>query len=256
MTTNVLSPQDAVTPKQILLEYIRISFGEDATTVLPKDAELPKDSTDVAISAGKYTCSTEQARENHPGALVVGLAFIPRWVKGSVVKWAVKSTGWPTPGHGIISANRLKQAAEEWNSHNIGVQFQWVDDLEEACFVLQYAGTLGSVLASAFFPNEALLNAMNVYEKAFENTQVEILKNVFLHELGHVLGFRHEFALDIGPRFEGGAVPFLESNPKSVMSYVFPPMIQDSDVKSAKAFYNWPVNKKIGFFDVTEYHPM
>ena len=187
---------------------------------------------------------------------MVGLAFIPRWRKNSVVKWAVKSKGWPTPKHGIIAANRLKEAAAEWNNYNIGVTFEWVDDIEEACFVLQYSGVLDRVYASAFFPNDALLNAVNVYSLAFENTQVGILKNVFLHELGHVLGLRHEFALDIGPRFEGGAVPFLDSNPNSVMAGVFPPMIQDSDVKSTKAFYNWPATKKIGVYDISDYVPM
>jgi len=246
----------ASNPKHALLEGIKEAFGKDATAVLPKDAKLPNGTSDISISGGKYSCATEKPRVNSPNALVVGLAFIPRWRKDSVIKWAAKSKGWPTPEHGVIAANRLKEAAEEWNNHNVGVKFEWVDDIEEACFVLQYGGVLGGVLASAFFPNDALLNAVNVYSKAFESTEVGILKNVFLHELGHVLGLRHEFALDIGPRFEGGAVPLLESNPKSVMAYVFPPMIQDSDVKSTKAFYNWPASEKIGFLDITDFDPM
>ncbi|KAL5354911.1 hypothetical protein ACLOAV_001002 [Pseudogymnoascus australis] len=202
----------ASNPKHALLK----GFGKDATAVLPKDAKLPNGTSDISISGGKYSCVTEKPHVNSPNALVVGLAFIPRWRKGSVIKWAAKSKGWPTPEHGVVAANRLKEAAKEWNNHNVGVTFEWVDDIEEACFVLQYGGELGRVIASAFFPNDALLNAVNVYSYAFESTQVGILKNVFLHELGHVLGLRHEFALDIWPTtFEGGAVPFLESNSKS-----------------------------------------
>jgi len=256
MATQVLSPQNLGTPKHAFIEGIKQTLGEDATAVLPKNAQLPEGTTDFSVSAGTYTCSTQKARTKNPGALVVGLAFIPRWYKGSVVKWAAKSTGWPSREHSIVAANRLKQATEEWNSHNIGVQFEWVDDIEQACFILQYDNTPGNTLASAFFPNEALLNALNVYPKAFESTEVGILKDVFLHELGHVLGFRHEFALEKSWRFEGGAVPFGEPNCKSVMSYNFPPTIQDSDVKGAKAFYDWPADKKIGAYDIADNKPM
>lgn len=50
------------------------------------------------------------------------------------------------------------------------------------------------------------------------------MKNVFLHELGHVLELRHEFSLD-AERFEGaGAVRVFSTNNESVMSYKFPPM--------------------------------
>lgn len=62
--------------------------------------------------------------------------------------------------------------------------------------MLQYGGDLGGVLASAYPPNDAPLNSVFVYQRAFQPDYKGVMKNVFLHELGHVLGLRHEFALE------------------------------------------------------------
>ena len=69
-----------------------------------------------------------------------------------------------------------------------------------------------------------------------------ILKNIFLHELGHVIGLRHEFALSEEEE-SWAAVRFGTPNPISVMSYTFPPNIQQSDIDDTRRFYNFAGNE-------------
>jgi len=175
---------------------------------------------------------------------------IPRWKYGSIIKFATYADGYPAPGDAIYAANCLIEAAEVWNSARIGVTFEWVPHVDDAAFVLAYGGELGTVLASAFFPSDTPLETLYVYQHGFDKTEwtakkdkytnYGIMKNVFLHELGHVLGLRHEFAMN-PDTFEGGAIVIGSVNPESVMSYVFPPELQESDIQDTRFFYKHPL---------------
>jgi hypothetical protein len=181
---------------------------------------------------------TERFDPSSVASILVGLfTEIPRWRPGSTVNFAAYAGGYPQPGDAEFEALRLWEAAQQWNSYDLGVTFAWVGRLEDATFVLEYGGDKDGVLASAFFPNSQPLNTMFVYQLALKEPEYRgILKNIFLHEIGHTLGLRHEFALD-PERYEGGAVVYGSRNSKSVMSYVFPPQVQPSDVTDIKRFY-------------------
>ncbi|KAJ9661436.1 hypothetical protein H2198_002004 [Neophaeococcomyces mojaviensis] len=209
----------------------------------PKETEAPAPPTQPA-----YTCITQEANPASVASIVVGLfTSIPRWKLGSTINFATSATGYPTPADAVYAAKMLIEAADEWNSYKVGVRFNWVSNVDDATFVLAYGGDKGTVLASAFFPNAAVLNTLWVYSHSFDKnvrdggwSNYSIMKNVFLHELGHVLGLRHEFALD-ADKFEGGAFRLGTTNPLSVMSYEFPPKIQDTDILDTRAFYKLPL---------------
>lgn len=77
---------------------------------------------------------------------------------------------------------------------------------------------------------------MTVSQRAFAPDLKPYMWQYFLHELGHVLGLRHEFA----PQ-EGGAVQLGPRDPFSVMNYRSePPMITESDIASTRKFYAIP----------------
>jgi hypothetical protein len=208
----------------------------------------PAPGTSTTVPA-KYTCSTQKPiptpfqESAHTAALQVGLGkIIPRWKTGpdKSVNFAAFANGYPKPELALLAAQALKQAADEWNTLELGVQLKWVAKIEDAAFVLSFAGDQDGVLAEAFFPNEADLNVLNVYNAAFQPGTVQYLKNIFLHELGHVLGLRHEFAPELEDTGDNYTVQIGPRNPLSVMGYEFPPQIQPSDVENVKAFYKFP----------------
>lgn len=224
------------------------------------DPEKVKDiktsvSEELSVPDFKYRCTTQASMPMRtanldPASIWVGLfGKIPRWKKGVTVNFAAYAGGYPTPNHAIFAAYRLWEAAKIWNNLNVGVQFKWVGKLEDAAFVLAYGGDGGTTLARAFFPNADNLNTLFVYKKAFEPGFINYMVNVFLHELGHVLGLRHEFADQ-----EGGAVQWGPRNPLSVMSYNFPPQIQPSDIRDTKSFYNF-TGTKIGSYTIQDWFP-
>ncbi|CAI6089045.1 hypothetical protein V2G26_002522 [Clonostachys chloroleuca] len=192
---------------------------------------------------GQYTCVTEKFDTGSVASILVGmLNEIPRWKYGSVVNFATYANGYPNPDDAKYAAVSLWEAAEQWNSYNLGVTFKWVNNLKQATFVLEYGGKKDRVMASAFFPNNQPLNTMSVYSYSFTDKEShETLKNTFLHELGHTLGLRHEFALD-PDRFEGGAEVYGTRNDHSVMSYTLPPQVQKSDIEDIKSFYKLPAD--------------
>jgi hypothetical protein len=197
----------------------------------------------------EYTCSTQKPLPTafkdsaHKAALQVGFGqVIPRWKTGpsKTINFAVFENGYPKPEWAFLAAAALNEAAEDWNALDLGVQLKWVSKLEDAVFVLSFAGDQGGLLADAFFPNELDLNILNVYAGAFRPGTIPFLKNTFLHELGHVLGFRHEFAAETEDEGAEYTVQIGPRNPLSVMGYEFPPILQPSDVENAKAFYKFP----------------
>jgi len=261
--------QSSVRPssKRDFHNKLKEDVGVKALETVPSDSErknipepvtsmLRASSSNLAIPESKYQCITQEslpirpATGGDPLSIWVGWGGrIPRWKKGQVVQFAALAGGYPTPNHAIFAAYKLNEAAIQWNRYNVGVTFKWVSKLEDAAFVLSYGGDGGSVLARAFFPNSNDLNTLFVYQRAFGPDTSPYQTNIFLHELGHVLGLRHEFA-----NLEGGAVPFGSPNPQSVMSYTFPPNIQDSDEKSTKDFYNY-TGSEIGGLQIQDWIP-
>ncbi|PVH68135.1 zincin [Cadophora sp. DSE1049] len=253
--------------KRQLMKALRARIGEDQMETvgsldgLKRRFDELKLSDDMSISDSKYDCATQvsipnpvvEQKEHHkprPDEIWIGLwGLIPRWKKGSTVNYTAYGRGYLGPDHAFYAAYRLYEAAEKWNNLDIGIKFKWVSKLEDAAFVLAYGGDGGSTLAKAFFPNDRDLNTVFVYQRAFQAGFVNNMANIFLHELGHVLGLRHEFAA-----IEGGAIQWGSTNPYSVMGYQFPPQIQQSDVTDTRSFYNF-TGGSVGGYRVTDVFP-
>ena len=108
------------------------------------------------------------------------------------------------------------------------------------------------VIASAFFPNK--VEDVLVYDKTLvEPFWRGVLKNSFLHEIGHIIGLRHEFALE--QESESPAQRFGSKNEHSVMSYDKINYIQETDKKDVKDFYNLPNRHLINGVPVKDYAP-
>ncbi|KAF4965965.1 hypothetical protein FZEAL_10714 [Fusarium zealandicum] len=246
----------------------------DTNTAVP-DAEL-----------SKYPCRTQEDQDpsygfapvsnldgttgdnapDKPDSLVIGYGpVVPRWdvtpPGGRNLQYFVRVDTFPDTDKAKIAAKEFQVAADSWAKLQIGLVFSETTDQESATFYLVYKVNTrfdeGS-LAQAFFPHE-LDQDVIVFSYAFQGRNISILKEIFQHEIGHILGLRHEFAIegdDMGNKPEGlGAKQFLLNNPKSVMSYNMPPKMQDSDREQTIEFYGLPNGSMISGSPITDYQP-
>ncbi|KAL9618292.1 MAG: hypothetical protein Q9160_007003 [Pyrenula sp. 1 TL-2023] len=247
--------------KEFLLQDAAQKLGPEAleTVDLANVSEDVPDTT--SILPGVPPCITQdsipQNLKPDPVAIMVGMeSEISRWKPGSVIRWTAWRMGYKSQNDADYAAAQLGLAAEKWNEAKVGVRFEFVALAKDANFVICHGGEKGTVLASAYFPNGKDLNYVFVYSFAFDPDWKPNLWKVLTHELGHVLGLRHEFAMDPGRMFEGNAVLLGKRNPLSVMNYrTEPPEIQPSDIASTKEFYQLPEKTKLSETAIKDYVP-
>jgi len=219
-----------------------------------QDSETP--------SSNRYVCLTQPKSKRK--AIQVGQGGtkpeIARWVPGSVLKYATPSNAYPDSGKADLALSLFAEAIKLWNEVGV-VKFQRADREVDANIILRYAGPppTDGTRARGFFPDAKKTNYIELYSFAFDPSQVGILKWVFLHELGHVLGLRHEFANDIDPQdntvFEGGSVTVGARNSLSIMSYEPNRDFQQSDKDGTKTFYGYKNEALINNVKVHDYTP-
>ncbi|KAM7197429.1 hypothetical protein V8F20_006574 [Naviculisporaceae sp. PSN 640] len=261
--------------KEILLEEISKTVGPDAIEAVTPTEELIEPPEVEAAPPTDFIppCATQRptpiALQEAPVAIMVGMEdHCPRWEPGSVIKYAVFEKGFKTPQDAKYAADHLHLAAQKWNECNIGVTFEWVPLIEDATFALAHGGDNGNALAQAFFPNPADLEWLLVYNAAFSMKYWKLnMWKVFAHELGHVLGLRHEFAMDVGvdgqTKEKKKAFQLGPRDPDSVMTYKpTAPEISEADITSTRAFYalqgspDGSIPPMVGMTKVLDFTPM
>ncbi|KAI2780765.1 hypothetical protein F4815DRAFT_499139 [Daldinia loculata] len=124
---------------------------------------------------------------------------IYRWTPGSVLTYNVDEGSFPNDFTAEHARRCLKRAAIEWNKGDIGVQFQDVPDDHPALFRLTYKSYDSEwppALARSFFAGKLDDQRVFVYQSCFGEPYLEYMTTAFCHELGHILGLRHESAQD------------------------------------------------------------
>lgn len=162
----------------------------------------------------------------------------------------------------------LKKAADEWNRIGLGVEFEPTNDESQAHFRLLYEkSTDETVYMKGFFPHQQATTDLRVLPITLTKRRA-VMHNDFLHELGHILGLRHEFAVNTLNWFVeraadlatgGKALEFGTPNPKSVMSYADPATLQQTDMDNIKAFYKLSNGFRLGGDDgyrITDFPPV
>lgn len=122
---------------------------------------------------------------------------IVRWRPGTVLSYRVVRETFSQDNYDVVVA-AMRAACLEWEQ-TCGVDFKHLVDLDDrpgvapegALFVVREVDTGGEFIAAAFFPNDPKDRRHVIVDPSYYTTSFDQV-GVFRHELGHVLGFRHE----------------------------------------------------------------
>jgi hypothetical protein len=232
-----------------------------------KADQAPLSSTDdMATLQEKYHCVT-QASVDTTEDIVVGMGpLIPRWQASksdpTELLYFVIRDGFASDEDFDDAASAFQQAADDWNALAFGVKITRTMDQNQAHFVVRYfmPDEDQGVLASAFFPNN--VQDVLIYDRSLtSDSGKRSLKSILLHEIGHIIGLRHEFAItgkgapSGRPERDAPAKQFGSQNANSVMAYVFPPTMQETDKHDVKEFYKLSNGFMIDGVRVTDFVP-
>ncbi len=233
--------------RDLYLQYMRMEnpdydlFTREEALACTAEPEEPEDCEDES-TMHPYSCCTQE----HDGVAEIYLGIergaLHLWESGCVINWTARRDGWPSRRSARKAVRATMDACNAWNKVMDGrVTFQYVSNLSDAAIELRFDkdGREG-LLASAFFPNEYRrdLNFLRVYSSSFDRRYRRRyrLYNTMLHEIGHILGLRHEFAHETEKGME--SILFGTRNKKSVMAYYPSQEIQDTDIDFIRKAYD------------------
>lgn len=145
---------------------------------------------------------------------------IARWRRGTELTFTIFEETFKNANDATYASQQLVEAIHMWG--DFGVTFRRVERNAGAHFRVAYRDSplYGSkpTFATSFLPNyTADRRTLYVYAFAFAEPQIQHLANILAHEIGHILGFRHEFAME--EEQSRRSVTLGSRNPNSIMSY-------------------------------------
>lgn len=158
----------------------------------------------------------------------------------------------------------LRTATADWEN-TCGVRFAYRAELdgsdtvapEGALFVVREFNAGGQFIAASFFPTDPLNRRRLLVDPSFYSPALSFNKaGVLRHELGHILGFRHEHIRSGKPpgcpdEDTYGTINFTDYDPVSVMHYFCGGLgstelaISEKDRTAARQVYGMPLS---GFY--------
>lgn len=196
-------------------------------------------------AAAKYKCATQ----SH-GCSEIRIGWdgeIPRWRRGSELSYVICVESFPAPLSSVVEGS-MKAAIGMWEG--VGVSFKQVARNDPATFAVIYENRNRNAYACSFFPNE-LSRELIIYPPSLQKTNY--LSNILAHEVGHILGLRHEFA---HKREKGRpSALFGSENTDSIMNYFDHPeqlQVREQDLEELERFYAYDKVKygKLSILDV------
>jgi xanthosine utilization system XapX-like protein len=182
---------------------------------------------------------------------------IVRWKIGLVLTYAVARKTFEKESYDTVVAN-MKAATSAWEDA-CGVKFEHRWDQDEAdtpdvLFRVRGHDAGGAFIAAAFFPNDPPERRVLYVDPSYFKSWFDPV-GVFRHELGHVLGFRHEHIRKGAPPdcpsedTTGTTGLSEEYDPQSVMHYFCGGVgskelaLTDKDEASAQRVYGPPLHR-------------
>ncbi|MFZ2360599.1 MAG: matrixin family metalloprotease [Anaerolineae bacterium] len=157
---------------------------------------------------------------------------IVRWKKGLVLTYNVLRSSFASDAQYQTVVQAMRVATADWEAA-CGVNFKHLGELDGGVapgsqaplFRVRQFNAGGRFIAMAFFPDEPLDRREVIIDPSFFAPTLRFDRaGVLRHELGHVLGFRHEHILSEAPAIcpdeaLGNIIQLSDYDPRSVMHY-------------------------------------
>jgi hypothetical protein len=153
-----------------------------------------------------------------------------RWPPGTVLTYCILLNTFPRQEWYEEVVANMQQATTAWEAV-CGVQFGYVPELDTSSsvrpqgvlFPVRYISAGGAFIAASFFPNDPTNRRRVLIDPSYFTTSFDHV-GVLRHELGHVIGFRHEHIRSGAPAIcphedTTGTINLTEYDPRSVMHY-------------------------------------
>lgn len=190
-----------------------------------------------------------------------------RWKKGLVLTYNVLMSSFASDAQYQTVVKAMQVATADWEA-TCGVNFKHLSQLDggaaaggdEPLFRVRQVNAGGRFIAMAFFPDEPLPRREVIIDPSFFSPTLSFDRaGVLRHELGHVLGFRHEHIRSEAPAIcpdepLGNTINLSDYDPTSVMHYFCGGVgsrelkITDVDRDAARKLYG-PPDKDVHYFD-------
>jgi len=124
---------------------------------------------------------------------------ILRWQDGLTLTYCVLKNTFPVAGQYQTMVTNMKKATDDWSAtcgvtfvHNVALDTSGGTAIPAgATFAVRGINANGQFIASSFFPDDPIDRRRVLIDPSYFSTSFDKV-GVLRHELGHVLGFRHE----------------------------------------------------------------
>lgn len=185
---------------------------------------------EVAQRAGLGQGIVQSATQELVGIMQAGK--IVRWKPGLTLTYCVLRSTFSDADRYDTARTSVRKAASDWEAL-CGVSFEYKEALDISdslrpkgvLFVVREIDAGGQFIASAFFPNDPPNRRVVLIDPSYFDPNLGFDKvGVLRHELGHVLGFRHEHIRSGAPpacpdESVFGTFNITNYDPQSVMHY-------------------------------------
>ncbi|KAI0411882.1 hypothetical protein F5X98DRAFT_356244 [Xylaria grammica] len=179
----------------------------------PQGGQSSGDSKINPLENVKFYCLTQGCTgrgSTHLRLHIDGNRTISRWRLGSEIRYTVDYNSFLAKGRSRADADHalrsLQDALAVWSAFDIGVTFKFIEpNTGPITFELKYkrepmygpANLRSSILATSFFPVHKVSDLkLCVYDISFDSSLRPHMAKIFLHEIAHILGGRHEDAAE------------------------------------------------------------
>ena len=224
-----------------------------------KQREAEKTANNAGLGMARLIGVTSTGERGLMGVVQGGK--IVRWPPGLKLTYCVLKSTFLSPDQYDKVKTAMAAAATAWEQA-CGVEFEHLAELDESptispegvLFTVRFLDAGGTFIASAFFPNDPPGRRRVLIDPSFFGEKLTFdTTGVLRHELGHVLGFRHEHIRTGAPpdcpdEETKDTIDLTKYDPRSVMHYFCGDLgsktleITELDKEGAQKVYGMPLD--------------